>query len=84
MIESNSDDELSGVKGLEEVAADHDSTPSQVAPDWLVTFHGETVFSIPGASQAQHAEQSAAAMKSGLSMRRWLGSTHLPRYLAPS
>ena len=50
------------VAALEEIAASHGVTPGQVALNWLISFHGETVVAIPGATKVQHAEQSAGAM----------------------
>jgi aryl-alcohol dehydrogenase-like predicted oxidoreductase len=44
------------------IAAARGVTLSQVALNWLVHFHGETVVAIPGATRARHAEESAAAM----------------------
>lgn len=55
------------IEKLDEVAARYDVSPSQVAVNWLVNFHGETVVAIPGASKAEHARQSAGAMKFRLS-----------------
>jgi aryl-alcohol dehydrogenase-like predicted oxidoreductase len=50
------------VEALIEIAENHAVTPAQVALNWLVTFHGELVVTIPGASKPSQAEQSAAAM----------------------
>ena len=50
------------VAALEEVAARHDATPAQVALNWLVTFQGERVVAIPGASKVRHAAENAAAL----------------------
>ena len=50
------------VAALEEIAAQHQVTPAQVALNWLVTFHGDTVVTIPGATKVSHVEQSAGAM----------------------
>ena len=36
---------------LRDVAAAHDATPGQVALAWLVTYYGDTVVAIPGASR---------------------------------
>ncbi len=36
--------------------------PAQVALNWVVTYHGETVVAIPGATKPHHAAQNAAAM----------------------
>lgn len=55
------------IAALEEVAAEYDATPAQVALNWLINSHGATVTAIPGASKAHHAEESAAAMKFRLS-----------------
>ncbi len=37
-------------------------SPAQVALNWLVTFYGQTVIAIPGASRPAQAAESAAAM----------------------
>ena len=50
------------VAALQEIAAGYEATPSQVALNWLITFHGSAVVAIPGASQARHAVESAGAM----------------------
>ncbi len=55
------------VAALEEIAAPHNATPAQVALNWLVTFHGDTVVTIPGATKVSQVEQSAGAMKFTLS-----------------
>lgn len=55
------------ISGLADIAAQHGVTPSQVALNWLVNFHSDTVVAIPGASKARHAEESAGAMSFSLS-----------------
>lgn len=50
------------VEGLSEIAEKYNVLPGQVALNWLVTFHGDSVVAIPGASKVSHAEQSAGAM----------------------
>lgn len=55
------------VTALGEIATAHDVTLSQVALNWLVNFHGDTVVAIPGASRAHHAQQHAGAMNFTLS-----------------
>ena len=55
------------VEEVEKIAAKLDVTPAQVALNWLVNYHGETVVAIPGASKAQHAEHNAGAIKFELS-----------------
>jgi aryl-alcohol dehydrogenase-like predicted oxidoreductase len=47
---------------LERIAAAHGVTASQVALNWAVTVHGDTVVAIPGASKVEHARESAGAM----------------------
>ena len=59
------------VEVLEEVAARHGATPAQVALNWVVSFQGEGVVAIPGASKARHAAENAAAcVSSCLSPRK--------------
>jgi aryl-alcohol dehydrogenase-like predicted oxidoreductase len=48
---------------LRDVAAAHGATPAQVALSWLVTYYGNTVVAIPGASRPQQAIEAAAAME---------------------
>ena len=37
-------------------------SPSVVALSWVISFYGDTVVAIPGASKPAHARDSAAAM----------------------
>ncbi|MEJ2749726.1 MAG: aldo/keto reductase, partial [Anaerolineae bacterium] len=50
------------IDALDEIAAVHAVTPAQVALNWLIHAHSETVVAIPGASKPEHAAQNAAAM----------------------
>ena len=50
------------VDELRRVAVARGLTPSQVALNWLLDFHGDSVVAIPGASQPRHAEEAAGAM----------------------
>lgn len=50
------------IEALEEIAAGRQVTPAQVALNWLIHGHGDTVVAIPGASQVNHARESAAVM----------------------
>jgi len=52
---------------LENISANYDATPAQVALNWLIYFQGDRVVAIPGASKVEQAEQSAAAMNFRLS-----------------
>ena len=55
------------IDALKEIGQSHRATVTQVALNWLVNFHGETVVAIPGASKVEHAEQNAGAMRFTLS-----------------
>jgi aryl-alcohol dehydrogenase-like predicted oxidoreductase len=54
------------IDGLREIAAAHSVTPTQVALAWLITYYGDTVAAIPGASKPHHAKEAAGAMKVAL------------------
>ncbi|NVM54241.1 MAG: aldo/keto reductase [Candidatus Helarchaeota archaeon] len=47
---------------IEEIAQAHEVTPTQIALNWLINFHGDTVLVIPGASKVHHVEQNVGAM----------------------
>ncbi len=51
---------------LRQIGSGYSATPAQVALNWLVTFHGDRVVAIPGASSRNQAEQNAGAMKFAL------------------
>ena len=55
------------VEALEDLAEAHGVTPAQVALSWLVSFHGDAVVAIPGASKAEQARESAGALGVALS-----------------
>ncbi len=55
------------IEALNVIAQKYDATAAQVALNWLVNFHGETVVAIPGASKVHQAEESAGVMKFKLS-----------------
>jgi len=50
------------ITALQEIATAHNVTPSQVALNWLINYHGDTVVAIPGATKNYHAQQNAGAM----------------------
>jgi len=54
------------VEAMEKIAAAHSATIAQVALNWVITFNGDTVVTIPGATKVHQAEQNAGAMKFGL------------------
>jgi aryl-alcohol dehydrogenase-like predicted oxidoreductase len=47
---------------IEEIAQAHEVTPSQIALNWLINFHKDTVLAIPGASKIHHVEQNVGTM----------------------
>ena len=51
------------VKALEEIGARYNATAAQVALNWVIHFHGETIVTIPGATRVSQAQESAGAMK---------------------
>jgi aryl-alcohol dehydrogenase-like predicted oxidoreductase len=50
------------IEELKRIARERGVTPSQVALNWLIHFHGEAVVVIPGASRPQHAEEAGGAL----------------------
>ena len=56
------------VRALEEIASQHGVTPAQVALNWLIYFHGDTVVAIPGATKTHQVEESAGTMRFRLSL----------------
>ncbi|NHM31619.1 aldo/keto reductase [Neobacillus terrae] len=47
---------------LERLAKEYNASASQIALNWLIHFHGETVVAIPGASKKHHAEENIGAL----------------------
>jgi aryl-alcohol dehydrogenase-like predicted oxidoreductase len=52
---------------LEHMASAYGVSPSQIALNWLVNSHGDTVVAIPGASKVRHAEENIGALTFRLS-----------------
>jgi aryl-alcohol dehydrogenase-like predicted oxidoreductase len=50
------------VDALNEIGADHGVTAAQVALNWTVSFHGETIVAIPGVTKIRQAQDAAGAM----------------------
>jgi len=48
---------------LKTLAQKYQVTATQIALNWLVTFHGESVVAIPGATKLTHAEENVGAMQ---------------------
>jgi aryl-alcohol dehydrogenase-like predicted oxidoreductase len=55
------------VQALEEIGKQYRATPAQVALNWVINAHGETIVTIPGATKVRQAEESAGAMNFKLS-----------------
>jgi aryl-alcohol dehydrogenase-like predicted oxidoreductase len=55
------------INAMDEIAVKYEATIAQVALNWLINFNGEIVVTIPGATRARQAEESAGAMKFRLS-----------------
>jgi aryl-alcohol dehydrogenase-like predicted oxidoreductase len=55
------------VEALEAIGVRYGATPAQVALNWVIHFHGETIVTIPGVTQARQAAESAAAQNFRLS-----------------
>ena len=52
---------------LEQLAEKYQATPAQVALNWLINFHGDLVFVIPGAAGIKQASENTAALNFTLS-----------------
>ena len=50
------------VKTIGELAVNYGVTTSQVALNWMISFHGDTVVVIPGATKESHAKENTGAM----------------------
>jgi aryl-alcohol dehydrogenase-like predicted oxidoreductase len=55
------------IVALKDLAEQHGVTPAQVALNWVIHSHEDTVVAIPGASKVYQAEENAAAMHFRLS-----------------
>ena len=52
---------------VKELALKYNVTPSQIALNWLINYHGNTVVAIPGATKDVHVKENAGAMSFTLS-----------------
>ena len=52
---------------LEEIGARYHATAAQVALNWVINTHGDSVVAIPGVTKVSQAQESAGAMKFQLS-----------------
>jgi aryl-alcohol dehydrogenase-like predicted oxidoreductase len=55
------------VEALEKIGKNYDATPAQVALNWVISFHGDAIVTIPGATRVSQAVESAGALKFKLS-----------------
>ena len=55
------------VKTVQELATKYNVTASQIALNWLTSYHGDTVVAIPGATRESQAKENAGAMTFSLS-----------------
>jgi aryl-alcohol dehydrogenase-like predicted oxidoreductase len=68
---------------LREVARAHGVTAAQAALAWTVSFHGESIVAIPGATRPEQAEQSAGAMGIRLTEKELARIDELSRAAGP-
>ena len=54
---------------LRKIAQAHNSTPSQIALSWLINYHGDTVFAIPGATNVKQTTDNMKAASIELSQQ---------------
>lgn len=52
---------------IKELAVKYNVTPSQVALNWVINYHGDTVVAIPGATKEIHVKENTGAMTFKLS-----------------
>ncbi len=55
------------IETLKRVASRHGATPSQVALQWILAFHGDSVVAIPGSTSADQAKDDVESMNLVLS-----------------
>ncbi|WP_462412483.1 aldo/keto reductase [Neobacillus sp. Marseille-QA0830] len=55
---------------LEKLAAEYGVSTSQIALNWLIHFHGETIVAIPGASKRHHAKENIGALSFELTKKQ--------------
>ena len=67
------------LEALREVGKAHGATPSQVALNWLLAFHGELVVAIPGASRPEQMEENLGALDFTLSQEELVRLDELSR-----
>ena len=63
----NLEESIPIIETLIEIGKAHNVLPGQIALNWLVTHHGDTVVTIPGTTKTYQAKESAGAMSFNLS-----------------
>ncbi len=66
---------------LKKIAKQHDATPSQVALNWLINFHGERVVAIPGATRIEQAQQNLGTFNFNLTESEMVRLIKFPVHL---
>jgi len=66
MIKRHLNKSLELMKEIDQIAKSHKVTIAQVALNWLVNYHGDTVVAIPGATKPKQAELNGQAMNFNL------------------
>ncbi len=51
------------IEALKKLAKKYQASPSQIALNWAIQFHGDMVVAIPGATKAEQAKDNADSMK---------------------
>ncbi len=51
------------IQAMKQIAGKYNATPSQVALNWLIHFHGPSVVAIPGATKVYQARDNVGAMQ---------------------
>ncbi len=51
------------IEVLRDLAKKYQSSPAQVALNWLITCHGETIVAIPGATKIAHVQDNIGALR---------------------
>ncbi len=76
-LQSSIEKSRSLVMALDEIGAKYNATAAQVALNWVINAHGDTVVTIPGATKVQQAQESAGAMKFRISTDEITGLNEL-------
>jgi aryl-alcohol dehydrogenase-like predicted oxidoreductase len=79
-LQGGVDKSRSLVLALEEIGLNYSATPAQVALNWVIHSHGDTIVTIPGATRVQQAEESAGAMSFKLSVDEMARLDELSRH----